>query len=67
MGLLSLAFISIPFIPGINALPRKIPIYKLIWREHYRDVTGRARREVAACRRSARQERTSTLGSWCRT
>jgi hypothetical protein len=36
MGLLSLAFISIPFIPGINALPRKIPIYKLIWREHYR-------------------------------
>ena len=36
MGLLSLAFICIPFIPGINALPRKIPIYKLIWREHYR-------------------------------
>jgi hypothetical protein len=36
MGLLSLAFICIPFIPGINILPRKIPIYKLIWREHYR-------------------------------
>ncbi len=36
MGLLSLAFICIPFIPGINALPRKIPIYKLIWKEHYR-------------------------------
>jgi hypothetical protein len=36
MGLLSLAFISIPFIPGINRLPRRIPIYKLIWREHYR-------------------------------
>jgi hypothetical protein len=35
---LSLAFISIPFIPGINALPRKIPIYKLIWKEHYRDL-----------------------------
>jgi hypothetical protein len=36
MGVLSLAFVLIPFIPGINALPRKIPIYKLIWREHYR-------------------------------
>ncbi len=35
MGLLSIAFICIPFIPGINALPRKIPIYKLIWKEHY--------------------------------
>ncbi len=40
MGLLSLAFICIPFIPGINVLPRKIPIYKLIWKEHYRDVTS---------------------------
>jgi hypothetical protein len=36
MSVLSLAFICIPFIPGINGLPRKIPIYKLIWREHYR-------------------------------
>jgi len=35
MGVLSLAFISIPFIPGVRDLPRKIPIYKLIWREHY--------------------------------
>jgi hypothetical protein len=36
MGVLSLAFIGIPFLPGINRLPRKIPIYRLIWREHYR-------------------------------
>jgi len=39
MSLLSIAFICIPFIPGVNSLPRKIPIYKLIWKEHYRDVT----------------------------
>ncbi len=38
MGVLSLAFICIPFIPGINALPRKIPLFKLIWKEHYRDL-----------------------------
>ena len=36
MGLLSLAFICIPFIPGVRELPRRIPIYKLIWKEHYR-------------------------------
>jgi hypothetical protein len=36
MGVLSLAFILIPFLPGVRDLPRKIPIYKLIWREHYR-------------------------------
>ena len=36
MGVLSLAFICIPFIPIINRIPRWIPIYKLIWKEHYR-------------------------------
>jgi hypothetical protein len=35
MGVLSLAFIAIPFIPGVRDLPRWIPIHKLIWREHY--------------------------------
>jgi hypothetical protein len=35
MGVLSLAFILVPFLPGIRDLPRRIPIYKLIWREHY--------------------------------
>jgi hypothetical protein len=36
MGLLSLAFVLVPFLPGVRTLPRHIPIYKLIWREHYR-------------------------------
>jgi hypothetical protein len=36
MGVLSLAFVLVPFIPGVRSLPRHIPIYKLIWREHYR-------------------------------
>ena len=34
--MLSLAFVLVPFIPGVRTLPRRIPIYKLIWREHYR-------------------------------
>jgi hypothetical protein len=36
MGLLSTLFICIPLLPGIRDLPRKLPIYKLIWKEHYR-------------------------------
>jgi hypothetical protein len=36
MGALTLALILIPFIPGIRDIPRRVPIYKLIWREHYR-------------------------------
>jgi hypothetical protein len=37
MGVLSLAFICIPFIPGVNRIPRWIPVHRLIWREHYRE------------------------------
>jgi hypothetical protein len=36
MAVLSILFVCIPFIPIINRFPRWIPIYKLIWREHYR-------------------------------
>ena len=36
MAVLSLALILIPFIPGLRDIPRWIPIYKLIWRQHYR-------------------------------
>jgi hypothetical protein len=40
MGLLSLALVCIPFIPGIHSIPRRVPIYRLIWREHYRAQRG---------------------------
>jgi len=36
MGVLSLGLILIPFIPGVRDIPRWIPIYRLIWRDHYR-------------------------------
>jgi hypothetical protein len=42
MGVLSLAFILIPFLPGVRDLPRRIPVYKLIWREHYRSARSEA-------------------------
>jgi hypothetical protein len=37
MMILSLALILVPFIPGLRSIPRLIPIYRLIWRDYYRD------------------------------
>ncbi len=36
MGVLSLLFVLVPLVPGIRDIPRWVPIYKLIWRDHYR-------------------------------
>jgi hypothetical protein len=36
MGVLSLAFILIPFLPIVRDVPRWIPVHRVIWREHYR-------------------------------
>ena len=38
MTVLSIALILIPFIPGVRDIPRWIPIYRLIWRNHYRSL-----------------------------
>jgi hypothetical protein len=40
MGVLSLAFILVPLIPGVSDLPRHVPIYKWIWRDHYRRLAS---------------------------
>ncbi len=37
VGVLSLLFIFVPFIPGLRSIPRFTKIYRLIWREHYRN------------------------------
>jgi hypothetical protein len=36
VGGISLLFILLPWIPGLRAIPRLIPVHRLIWREHYR-------------------------------
>ena len=36
MFVLTLVLILVPFIPGLRSLPRWVPVYRLIWREHYR-------------------------------
>ena len=40
MGVLSLAFVCIPFIPGLRDLPRHLRLYRAVWRDHYREVEG---------------------------
>jgi hypothetical protein len=41
MLILTLALILVPFIPGVRSIPRWIPVYRLIWRDYYRQVEGR--------------------------
>jgi hypothetical protein len=38
MALLSLGLVGIPFIPGVRSIPRYVPLYRLIWREYYRQA-----------------------------
>ncbi|HUY42171.1 MAG TPA: hypothetical protein VMU98_00235 [Acidimicrobiales bacterium] len=38
MMLLSVILLFLPFIPGLRAIPRKVKVYRIIWREHYRDL-----------------------------
>ncbi len=37
MAALSLLFVFLPFIPGLRSIPRLVPVYRLIWRQHYRE------------------------------
>ena len=39
MMVLSVALLLVPFIPGLRTIPRKSKVYRLIWREHYRNQT----------------------------
>lgn len=47
MMLLTLLLALVPFIPGLRTIPRKVKIYRLIWKEHYRSLE-RPREEPAA-------------------
>jgi hypothetical protein len=42
MMLLTLLLALVPFIPGLRSLPRKVKIYRLIWKEHYRSLESTA-------------------------
>ncbi|MGN6743933.1 MAG: hypothetical protein ACTHJL_11665, partial [Amnibacterium sp.] len=51
MAVLSLALVLVPFIPGLRALPRIVPIHRLVWRDYYAKrsaAAGRGTRTTAA-------------------
>ena len=35
MMILTALLILVPFIPGLRSIPRRLKIYRIIWREHY--------------------------------
>jgi hypothetical protein len=37
MAIFVLLFVFVPFIPGLRSVPRLVPLYRLIWRQHYQD------------------------------
>ncbi len=41
MGL-TLILLLLPFIPGLRSIPRWSRVYRLIWRQHYRDLGSRS-------------------------
>ena len=43
MMLLTLVLALLPFIPGLRSIPRWSRVYRLIWRQYYRDVSGQDR------------------------
>ena len=47
MVLLSLGLLFLPFIPGLRSIPRWLPIYRLIWRDHYRRLAAETSRPRA--------------------
>jgi hypothetical protein len=40
MMLLTLVLLLVPFIPGLRSVPRYVPVYRLIWRAHYRRLAA---------------------------
>lgn len=42
MAILTFILIIFPFIPFVNRLPYRLGVHRLIWREYYRDMKGRA-------------------------
>ena len=41
MAVLSLALVLVPFLPLVRSVPRRLPVYRLIWRDYYRHAEGR--------------------------
>jgi hypothetical protein len=43
MMLLTLVLLFLPFIPGLRSIPKWVPVYRAIWRDHYRALAAEER------------------------
>lgn len=41
MSVVAVVLFLLPFIPGLRTLPRRLGVYRLIWRAHYRSLPNR--------------------------
>jgi hypothetical protein len=41
MVVLTLLLALLPFLPGVRSIPRRLRVYRLIWRRHYRELATR--------------------------
>lgn len=46
MAIPTVALILLPYIPGLRRLPEYLGVYRLIWREHYREVRAAMTKEA---------------------
>jgi hypothetical protein len=42
MMALTAILLFLPFIPGLRAIPRWVPVYRIIWRRHYAELAASA-------------------------
>ena len=38
MGVLSIALLLLPLIPGLRDIPRLVPVHRLVWRNYYQEI-----------------------------
>jgi hypothetical protein len=43
MSVFTVVLLLVPFIPGLRELPRRLRVYRIIWRDHYRSAAVAAR------------------------
>jgi hypothetical protein len=53
MMILTLLLALVPFIPGLRSIPRWTRLYRLIWRQHYRDTSAAKAATVATAAAAA--------------
>ena len=41
MFVLGAGFVFLPLVPGLRSVPRLVPVYRFIWRQHYREQAER--------------------------